>query len=99
MNLHGEKVSLGDVVYDVSASRGTGKVTGLDRGVRVVYSSGITLVYDENGVQKGQNRATLFWHNPIMVAPPRDLDGWSFMKSVAQLARREFLSMKQGDKQ
>ena len=94
--LHNEPIRVGDMVFDVSATRGHGKVINITkRGLEVQYgTAGARIMYREDGVQLGRSRPTLFWRDPIIVYPVRDETLWEHQKRVAIEIREILLGVK-----
>lgn len=92
MLLHNEQVRVGDIVFDVSATRGTGRVVNITaKGAEVQFGNGgPRFIYKTDGAQLGRSRPTLFWHDPIFVAPMRNETLWKQQKDMA-LAMRKVL--------
>lgn len=92
--LHSEKVELGDTVYDVSASRGVGRVIMLSSaGIEVEFSSGSRTTYNERGIQRGKNRSTLFWRDPIIFVPAKSERVYSAQKTIAATIKNVLLEV------
>lgn len=86
--LHGEKIKVGDAVFDVSATRGPGIVSMITpKGIEVKFASGPMIIYQSDGKQRGRSRATLFWHDPIAMFPVKDPRAWDAQKRVGLAVR------------
>lgn len=77
MNLHDDKLELGDRVYDVSVGRGFGDVIRIDEGTlfQVRYAR-YSVNYDEQGVQQGKAETTLYWGKPLIIKPRKLEQNW-----------------------
>lgn len=83
MNLHGERVARGDAVFDICL--GYGRVTRAPEegaSLTVEFPSGNQVAYTPNGVSIASGRATLFYHDPFIVNPPKNLAQWANAKAV-----------------
>ena len=71
--LNNEPVMENDKVYDLVLGYGT--VVSLRFGeIHVRFASGIRITYDGTGHYGGVRR--LYWHNPVVVEPPKSQRGW-----------------------
>lgn len=79
--LDGVQLAIGDVVFVLGIGAGT--------VVRIESDGGFT-VRTGNGQQhyraggKIGNVRKVFWHDPLLVIPPRDLRLWNAFKAMAQ---------------
>lgn len=88
MLLHNERIVVGDVVHDVSATRGPGIVSMISRrGIEVRFPSGPLIIYNAEGKQLGNSRVTLFWHDPIIMVPIKDPKAWAAQRTVGMAVR------------
>lgn len=79
--LNGEPVSVNDRVYDIS--KGGGIVIELAYGeIRVQLDDGSQTHYDSEGNQNGKR--FLYWHNPVVIDPPRNETKWVLLKSILE---------------
>ena len=86
--LHGEAVEIGDRVFDVSATRGVGKVVALTTiGIEVQFQTGPRIIYKTDGAQTGKIRPTLFWRDPILVVPRKNERGWQHQRAALEAIR------------
>jgi len=81
MRLHNDDVTVGDAVYDLI--RGIGEVSRIDNTKSIIYitynqSGDAEFAYNADGISEtmAAQKPTLFWHNPVMFVPPKDMDGW-----------------------
>lgn len=73
MKLHNEDVEVGDRVYDISVKRGYGKVVLVrDNAIEVQFNRNSKVIFNTDGIQSGQDKATLFWERPLIIAPSKD---------------------------
>lgn len=95
--LHDEPIKVGDVVFDVSATRGVGKVINLTpRGIEVQFGSeGARILYRGDGCQLGKPRATLFWRDPVILIPMKNEALWGHQKNVAIAIRNALMGVRQ----
>lgn len=95
--LHGEVINVGDTVFDVSASRGLGRVININnRGIEVQFNRGPRATFGENGVQISKGRATLYWRDPIFVIPLKDERLWGTQMRLATDTRAALLEASNG---
>lgn len=72
--LNNENVSVGDRVYDLT--QGWGEVIDTTfNEIAVRFDTGIRIAFDSTGHYGGVRR--LYWHNPIVVEPPKDNSLWA----------------------
>lgn len=91
MVFQGYHVVVGDHVFDVSATRGPGVVTNVtDSSLEVVFGN-ITVVYDNTGIQRGKNRRTLYWRDPVIVVPLKSEAKWSKLVAAVNAVREAML--------
>ena len=77
MNLHDDKLELGDRVYDVSVGRGFGEVIQITEGAYFqVRFAAYSVNYTETGVQQGKSEQTLYWTKPLIVKPRKGEGQW-----------------------
>lgn len=73
-----ENVSVGDRVYDLT--QGYGNVIDLTFGdITVRFDNGVRITFDKTGSYAGIRR--LYWHNPIVVEPPKSGTLWGTLKT------------------
>lgn len=95
--LHGEEVKVGDNVFDVSATRGLGRVLRIsERGIEVQFARGPRATFTESGVQVGKGRATLFWRDPIFVIPTKNELLWGTQMRLASQTRDALMEVHNG---
>lgn len=94
--LHNEPVRVGDIVFDVSATRGLGKVVNLTKkGIEVQFGNeGPRIMYKEDGAQLGRSRSTLFWRDPIIIVPYKGEKLWDHQKNVAIAVRDALMGIR-----
>ena len=74
-----EIVKMNDIVYDIS--NGRGKVVDLtDSTIEVKFDSGRRITFSPGGYLFGVRR--LFWHNPLVIDPPKSLNAWEYARKV-----------------
>lgn len=83
MEMDGEVVKIGDRVFDLLYGSGTvNELLPVNR-FRVTFPSKLHgLVYDVNGVGVRYTRRTLFWYDPVFVAPPKNPLLWDLLRPV-----------------
>ncbi len=79
MKLHNSTANIGDSVYDLVNTFGSITRVG-ESSITVQFTNGTQLAYDANGVQVGKGRATLYWHDPMLMIPPKDMSLWAKQK-------------------
>lgn len=81
-SLDGYDAQVGDKVYDVAF--GSGKVDHLgDNGsISVRFGDGRTAGYNGGRTRRFTVR-TLYWHNPVVAAPPKDTVLWEIVRAAA----------------
>lgn len=63
--------------------RGLGNVHSVDGNLAYVRFADKIIPYSrKNLAETGQSERTLYWHNPITVAPPEDKAKWESLKLV-----------------
>jgi oxalate decarboxylase/phosphoglucose isomerase-like protein (cupin superfamily) len=78
--LHTHPIARGDKVYDLI--RGHGEVIAADQNITVSFG-GTQVIFSENGVpKKNVGRATLYWHDPVLANPPKNIELWNRQKAV-----------------
>ena len=74
-----ETVKMNDIVYDVV--NGRGKVIALtDATIEVRFDNGRRITFSPEGYLNGVRR--LFWHNPLVLDPPKNLNEWEYARKV-----------------
>lgn len=76
MLLHGDKISVGDRVFDISANRGFGFVKRIYDNLIEVEFKRLKIKYNEEGIQNGKDWPTLFWTIPVVIKPNKDETMW-----------------------
>jgi len=79
MNLHDDRLELGDRVYDVSIGRGFGEVIQINDNnsyFQVRFAS-YSVNYTSNGIQQGKSEQTLYWGRPLIIKPRKDEQQWA----------------------
>ena len=69
-----ENVAVGDRVYDLTQGVGTVLDTTFN-DISVRFDNGVRITFDHTGNYGGVRR--LYWHNPIVVEPPKDNKLWT----------------------
>jgi len=90
MRLDGSVVKVGDRVHVLG--RGEGKVTeAVSTSCVVTQPNGVFFRYSDNGVQNGSTHRTLYWRDPVVIAPLKDEEGWNklviAMREISKLFR------------
>ena len=76
MELDGVILQLQDIVYDLS--NGYGRVTDIDtHNFTVLFGNRRRITFMNKGKIGGVRR--LFWHDPLILAPPKDLAEWEHL--------------------
>ena len=92
--LDNETVSVRDVVFDML--QGAGVVQQLLSEGKFTVSFGVdntrVYTYSSLGVPVGRTQRTLYWHDPVIVAPPKNIGTWVFIKKVCDLLRSEVIA-------
>lgn len=79
LELDGEVVNLNDQVYDIANGHGT--VLELsERYITVQFLNRRRLTFKDNGMVGDVRR--LFWHNPLVVAPPKSAAKWQHFTHI-----------------
>ena len=74
-----EIIKMNDIVYDIS--NGRGKVVALtDSTIEVKFDDGRRISFSPGGYLFGVRR--LFWHNPLVIDPPKGLNEWEYARKV-----------------
>lgn len=77
--INNETVKMNDIVYDVV--NGRGKVVGLSTStIEVRFDNGRRITFSPEGYLNGIRR--LFWHNPLVLDPPKSFNDWEYTKKV-----------------
>ena len=71
--LSGEQVVLNDRVFDIANGYGTVHSLSTKKFV-VLFDNGRRIEFNADGSLGGVRR--IYWHDPIVVAPPRDKSKW-----------------------
>lgn len=93
MNLHDQQALVGDSVYDLLEGKGTVTVvSGSEISVR--FSNARSYTYNGAGLRTGNvpNRfgPLLYWHNPIIVIPPKQVSHWDALQELFHSAYKIF---------
>lgn len=85
MNLDGQKVNVGDSVYDIL--EGQGQVAGMDSTVFLVrFGQRVSYTYNSAGQRTGNTPSRfprlLFWQDPIVMIPVKEEAKWLAMKNI-----------------
>lgn len=79
--INNEIVSIGDSLYDIT--HGYGKVINIVFDEIVVkFKNGLVINFDRDGNYGGVRR--LFWHNPVVTEPPKNIDTWEALIKCIQ---------------
>lgn len=77
--LDNHPLTIDDRVYEII--NGYGTVTDISSKTIVVkFPNGRRMSFSNKGEYKGIRR--LYWHNPIFISPPKDINAWSSVKSL-----------------
>ena len=77
------EIKAGDSVYDISSKRGLGRVIRVGDGrIEVSFGAGSRITYSASLVQIGASHRTLYWSEPIIMAPPKNRAEWSGFESA-----------------
>lgn len=80
-SLDNQNVTAGDQVYDLVWGYGTVTSTMFDT-IQVRFGDGRGINYTSVGEYGGVRR--LYWHNPIVIPPPRDNRLWGTLTQIMQ---------------
>ena len=80
--LDGHQISLGDNVFDVALGPGVVKLLTDAGGVTVEFGRGRVGSYGPGGVARRFNNRTLYWHNPVVVAPDKGISQWNILRDA-----------------
>lgn len=90
MKLDGFEVNNGDSLFDLTPRRGWGRVLKVySDSVEVSFPRG-NITFNSLGRQSGTGVRTLFWHQPLIIAPPKYKDTWA--KKVDFLVKADELA-------
>lgn len=79
--LGSEQVVLNDRVFDIANGYGTVHSISTKKFV-VLFDNGRRIEFNGDGSLGGTRR--IYWHDPIVIAPPRDKEKWKgFIKIIA----------------
>lgn len=79
LQLDDAELKLNDRVYDLT--NGYGKVSDVsDTGFTVLFLNRRRISFEVGGTLQGVRR--VFWHNPLVVAPPKDEAQWQHLIRV-----------------
>lgn len=79
LELDGAVINIGDRVYDIA--NGYGSVSDInDRFFTVQFLNRRRLTFKDNGMLNEVRR--VFWHNPLVIAPPKSEARWNNFKSL-----------------
>lgn len=82
VTMDGDAVSVGDQVFDVVYGVGT-VAELLDNDIVVSYASmRRRMTYNSSGVLRMKSARTLYWRDPILVAPAKADANWSKIRAV-----------------
>lgn len=88
MYLDGSYVEEGDAVYSVVY--GPGLVYEVKETHYIVLFTGKgKRTFSWNGVESGLRNKTLFWHDPIIVTPPKSIDRWNTLKNIGRFVTEQ----------
>lgn len=78
LTMDNSPVEVGDKVHDIRF--GAGKIVAADPGSETFvarFSRGVEFTYNQEGKRtQSEYPRTLFWHNPVAGAPPKDEQRW-----------------------
>lgn len=87
MLMDGYEVAVGDRVFDLTNQWGTVEQLLVDNRFVVVFSEGTTyrrITYSTSGISSRFRARTLYWHDPILVAPAKPDTGWLKIQQVCR---------------
>lgn len=84
-----EVVAVGDQVYDTAFGLGVVTEIRIDRRFVVLFENHRRSVYAGSGYTRELAHRTLFWRNPILIAPPRNEQRWSLVQRLLNVILQE----------
>jgi hypothetical protein len=91
--MDGAQVNVGDAVYDVILGTGTVTELTLDNRIKVRFSGvGREGTFTSGGVSGRWNARTLYWRDPVLVAPLKSDAEWARVRSICLAVVAEFQS-------
>ena len=79
MAINNSEVKRSDIIYDIL--NGRGNVATVDtNSIEVLFDNGRRMTFDATGHLNGVRR--LFWHNPIMIDPPKSPEQWGYIQNL-----------------
>lgn len=95
MKMDGADVVKGDSVY--STGKGPGRVIEVsrdDKYMRVKFDErGMIMAFNDKGFHARDVVRSLYWFNPVMVAPPKDSVRWDKLRHVVSTAATTLLEV------
>lgn len=86
MNLHNQRVEIGDKVYDLLEGEGSVIDTDNDTQLTVKFSGQSYYSYNSTGQRMGGTPSRfpplLYWQNPIVMIPVKGDKKWNAMKTL-----------------
>lgn len=95
--LDGYEVAVGDHVFSVGSGRGTITQVMTANRFMVVFDTGRSGVYEDNGRAVRASHQSLFWHNPIIAAPLKHEQSWNRLVPVVRAMIDAFLRSRLND--
>ena len=93
MKLHGQDVQVQDYVHDLLEGKGR-VIVATDSEIIVRFSNSRTYSYNSAGSRVGNVPSRLppllYWHNPIVVNPPKKMSNWDALKELFLKAHEIF---------
>lgn len=77
--MDGSPVIKGETVYDTAFGVGVVSTLLPDKTFVVKFLDGRQAGYALNGTTNRFNVRTLYWHNPVVIAPPKETKNWDIL--------------------
>lgn len=94
--LDGHEVKVGDLVIDLILGGGTVEELTSNNSMRVAFEGGRVFSFDDGVRTNSGQRRTLFWHDPVIVQPPKDAAVWGAVRSAIQTMDAQFKQVVEG---
>lgn len=85
MTLDGDKVRVGDLVFDILLGISGSVVTVSSNNFTVRFGAGRQLTYHGNGEMATVKRA--YWRNPVLFVPRKNEPRWNAIQAAAAIVR------------
>ena len=83
VTMDSDEIVLGDRVYDVLYGNGTVREILVEGRFRVQFDGKKTMkTYAGTGIGVRYSKRTLFWHDPLFGAPPKDESRWHAFRPI-----------------